>query len=80
MKNAKSGKESRVDELYSRIEALEQMALMTFDMANKTRHIMTRIEGYENAHDKYQADSDALKKPQELNIEIENAEDNSDRT
>lgn len=72
MKNAKSSKESRVDELYSRIEALEQMALMTFDMANRTRHIMTRIEGYAGAYEKYKADSDEGKEVKELNVDLIN--------
>lgn len=74
MKNAKRSKESRVDELYSRIEALEQMALMTFDMANRTRHIMTRIEGYSEAYDKYKADSDEGKEVKELNVDLTNEE------
>jgi hypothetical protein len=79
MKGAKS---SRVDELYSRLESLERLAMITFEMANKTRHIMTRLEGYQEAYDKYQEDADKVREPQELNIDLteDNAEDSSDRT
>ena len=71
MKGAKS---SRVDELYSRLESLERLAMITFEMANKTRHIMTRLEGYQGAYDKYQVDADVVREPQELNIDL--TEDN----
>lgn len=71
MKGAKS---SRVDELYSRLESLERLAMITFEMSNKTRHIMTRLEGYQEAYDKYQVDADAVREPQELNIDL--TEDN----
>ena len=64
----KGAKQSRVDELYSRVEALEQMALMTFDMANKTRHIMTRIDNYQEAYDKYLADKDKLMETKEIDL------------
>ena len=64
----KGAKQSRVDELYSRVEALEQMALMTFDMANKTRHIMTRIENYQEAYDKYLADKDKVMETNEIDL------------
>lgn len=64
----KGAKQSRVDELYSRVEALEQMALMTFDMANKTRHIMTRIENYQEAYDKYLADKDKVMETKEIDL------------
>ena len=64
----KGAKQSRVDELYSRVEALEQMALMTFDMANKTRHIMTRIENYQEAYDKYLADKDKIMETKEIDL------------
>lgn len=78
MKGAKS---SRVDELYSRLESLERLAMITFEMANKTRHIMTRLEGYQEAYDKYQVDADKVREPQELNIDLteDNAEDDSNR-
>lgn len=71
MKGAKS---SRVDELYSRLESLERLAMITFEMANKTRHIMTRLDSYQEAYDKYQVDADAVREPQELNIDL--TEDN----
>jgi len=71
MKGAKS---SRVDELYSRLESLERLAMITFEMANKTRHIMTRLEGYQEAYGKYQEDADKVREPQELNIDL--TEDN----
>ena len=79
MKGAKS---SRVDELYSRLESLERLAMITFEMANKTRHIMTRLEGYQEAYDKYQEDADKVREPQELNIDLteDNAEGGSNRT
>jgi len=64
----KGAKQSRVDELYSRVEALEQMALMTFDMANKTRHIMTRIENYQEAYDKYLADAEKVKETKQIDL------------
>lgn len=64
----KGEKKSRVDELYSRVEALEQMTLMTFDMANKTRHIMTRIENYQEAYDKYLADKDKVMETKEIDL------------
>ena len=64
----KGAKQSRVDELYSRMEALEQMALMSFDMANRTRHIMTRIEGYQGAYDKYRADSEEVKETKQIDL------------
>ena len=64
----KGAKQSRVDELYSRVEALEQMALMTFDMANKTRHIMTRIDNYHEAYDKYLADKDKVMETKEIDL------------
>jgi len=48
------------------------MALMTFDMANRTRHIMTRIEGYAGAYEKYKADSDEGKEVKELNVDLTN--------
>lgn len=64
----KGAKQSRVDELYSRVDALEQMALMTFDMANKTRHIMTRIENYQEAYDKYLADKDKVMETKEIDL------------
>ena len=64
----KGAKQSRVDELYSRVEALEQMALMTFDMANKTRHIMTRIENYQEAYEKYLADKDKVMETKEIDL------------
>lgn len=64
----KGAKQSRVDELYSRVEALEQMALMTFDMANKTRHIMTRIDNYREAYDKYLADKDKVMETKEIDL------------
>ena len=67
MKGAKS---SRVDELYSRLESLERLAMITFEMANKTRHIMTRIDGYQAAYDKYQIDADAVREPKEMNIDL----------
>ena len=50
------------------MEALEQMALMTFDMANRTRHIMTRIEGYQGAYDKYRADSEEVKETKQIDL------------
>ena len=64
----KGAKQSRVDELYSRVEALEQMALMTFDMANKTRHIMTRIDNYQEAYDKYLTDKDKVMETKEIDL------------
>ena len=64
----KGAKQSRVNELYSRVEALEQMALMTFDMANKTRHIMTRIDNYQEAYDKYLADKDKVMETKEIDL------------
>jgi hypothetical protein len=48
--------------------------MITFEMANKTRHIMTRLEGYQEAYDKYQEDADKVREPQELNIDL--TEDN----
>lgn len=63
-------KQSRVDELYSRVEMIEQVMSTTFDMANKMRHIMTRLDGYTEAYDKYLADLDSVKAAKEINIVI----------
>lgn len=64
-------KQSRVDELYSRVEMIEQVMATTFDMANKMRHIMTRLDGYSDAYDKYLADIDSVKETKEINIIID---------
>lgn len=64
-------KQSRVDELYSRVEMIEQVMATTFDMANKMRHIMTRLDGYSDAYDKYLADVDSVKETKEINIIID---------
>lgn len=60
-----------MDDLQTRIDALEQVTSMTFDMANKMRHIMTRLDNYEAALDKYLADVDAVRKAEEINIEVD---------
>lgn len=60
-----------MDDLQTRIDALEQVTSMTFDMANKMRHIMTRLDNYEAAYDKYLADVDAVRKADEINIEVD---------
>lgn len=51
-------KKSRMDRLSERVEDLEQATALTFDMANKMRHIMTRLNNYEEAYEKYQKDID----------------------
>ena len=60
-----------MDDLQTRIDALEQVTSMTFDMANKMRHIMTRLDNYEVAYDKYLADVDAVRNADEINIEVD---------
>jgi hypothetical protein len=60
-------KKSRMDSLATRVEHLESALATTFDMANKMRHIMTRIEGYSDAYDKYLKDIDSAKLDSKLN-------------
>ena len=47
-----------MDSLMKRVDDLEQALAVVYEMANKTRHIMTRIEGYSDAYDRYNKDID----------------------
>jgi hypothetical protein len=67
-------KKSRMDKLAQRVDDLEQALALTYEMANKTRHIMTRIEGYSDAYDRYNKDVDNV--AMELDIKASRDEGN----
>lgn len=67
-------KKSRMDKLSQRVDDLEQALALTYEMANKTRHIMTRIEGYSDAYDRYNKDVDNV--AMELDIKASRDEGN----
>jgi hypothetical protein len=63
-----------MDKLAQRVDDLEQALALTYEMANKTRHIMTRIEGYSDAYDRYNKDVDNV--AMELDIKASRDEGN----
>ena len=66
-------KKSRMDRLAERVDHLEEALAVTFEMANKMRHIMTRLENYQEAYDKYLSDVDNV--AMEVNIKANKDEE-----
>lgn len=64
-------KKSRMDKLAQRVDDLEQALALTYEMANKTRHIMTRIDGYSDAYDRYNKDVDNVAMQLDINASDE---------
>ena len=50
---ASDKKRTRQEQFEDRLRNLEELAALTFDMANKTRHIMTRLDNYAPAFEEY---------------------------
>ena len=64
-------RQSKMDSLMKRVDDLEQALALTYEMANKTRHIMTRIEGYSDAYDRYNKDIDNVSMQIDINASNE---------
>lgn len=60
-----------MDSLMKRVDDLEQALALTYEMANKTRHIMTRIDGYSDAYDRYNKDIDNVSMQIDINASNE---------
>ena len=64
-------RQSKMDSLMKRVDDLEQALALTYEMANKTRHIMTRIDGYSDAYDRYNKDIDNVSMQIDINASNE---------